>query len=82
MQSACCFVHNSFSKNQIAEAGVSGFDYGAIKRHTDVFATLRTKPVAPVIEKPSLVNAMRWKNETLLLRLLVCLLAEVCRRSR
>jgi len=32
------FVHNSFPKNQVSVAGVSGFDYAEIKRHTDVFA--------------------------------------------
>jgi putative ABC transport system permease protein len=33
------FVHNFFPKNQISRAGVSGFDYAEIKRHTDVFAS-------------------------------------------
>jgi len=31
------FVHNFFPKSQVATAGVSGFDYGEIRRHTDVF---------------------------------------------
>jgi putative ABC transport system permease protein len=33
------FVHNSFPKSQVSTAGVSGFDYAAIKRHTDVFSS-------------------------------------------
>ena len=33
------FVHNSFPKSQVSTAGVSGFDYAEVKRHTDVFAS-------------------------------------------
>ncbi len=32
------FVHNLFPKSQVSTAGVSGFDYGEIRKHTDVFA--------------------------------------------
>jgi putative ABC transport system permease protein len=33
------FVHNAFPKRQVSLAGMSGFDYAEIKRHTDVFAS-------------------------------------------
>lgn len=33
------FVHNAFPKGQVSTAGVSGFDYGEIRKHTDVFAS-------------------------------------------
>lgn len=32
------FVHNSFPRNQVSTAGVSGFDYAAIRRQTELFA--------------------------------------------
>lgn len=32
------FIHNAFPKSQVAMAGVSGFDYGEIRKHTDIFA--------------------------------------------
>ncbi len=33
------FVHNVFPKNQVAVAGVSGFDYAEIRQRTDVFSS-------------------------------------------
>ena len=31
-------IHNAFPKSQVAMAGVSGFDYAEIRKHTDVFS--------------------------------------------